>query len=128
MVPAIQLSSGECPTAVPCHPPPDVSELPIIKDGLPHLEPDHVCWFPLGTLTPEEFERAARNPWRFSVKCEDLYDKRHTFNFIMDFSLFKGTMFELHYLQEISAQLKSRQLQISSQLAMKAPKPVPKPA
>ena len=45
--------------------PPEINELPVIKDGLKYLEPSQVYRFPLGTLSPAEYERAIEAPWTF---------------------------------------------------------------
>ena len=102
--------------------PPEIPELPLIKNGLENLEPRHVHRFFLGTVTSREFERAAKNPWGFCVTCEDIYGNRYSNNYTLDFSLFQGMLVESNQLKEmsghlekISGYLKSIQANLSKQ-------------
>ena len=85
--------------------PPEIPDLPIIKNGLAYLEPSQVYRFPLGTVTSEEFERAVENPWTFCIKYEDLYGRHNRDIYTIDFSLFSGSMFESNHFKEMSAHL-----------------------
>ena len=100
--------------------PPAVSDLPIIKKGLTYLEPSQVYRFLLGAVTSEEFDRAAQKPWTFIIKYEDLYGRRYKDTYTVDFSLFRGSMFDKNRFQEMSSQLKqiSKSLQ-SIEIALK---------
>ena len=85
--------------------PPVIDELPIIKDGLDYLEPNQAYRFPLGTVSPDEYERATEAPWTFRTQYESLYGKRRTDTYIVDFSQFRGTFFEPNDLKEIAGHL-----------------------
>jgi len=82
--------------------PPVIDELPIIKNGLDYLEPNQAYRFPLGTVSPDEYERATEAPWTFRTQYESLYGKRRTDTYIVDFSQFRGTFFEPNHLREIA--------------------------
>ncbi len=82
--------------------PPVIDELPIIKNGLDYLEPNQAYRFPLGTVSPDEYERATEAPWTFRTQYESLYGKRRTDIYIVDFSQFRGTFFEPNHLREIA--------------------------
>ena len=87
------------------NPLPEIPELSIIKNGLDYLDPSQVYRFHMGISSPGEFERAVKKPWKFCVRYEDLYGKRHTANHTVDFSLFSGTLFQPNHLKEISKHL-----------------------
>ena len=87
--------------------PPAIDELPIIKNGLDYLEPNQVYRFPLGTVSPDEYERAVETPWTFRTQYESLYGKRKTVTFIVDFSQFRGMLFESNSLKEIANHMKA---------------------
>ena len=87
--------------------PPRINQLPVIKDGLDYLEPNQVYRFPLGTVIAEEFERAAKSPWTFRTQYESLYGKRKKDICIVDFSQFRGMLFEPNHLDKIAKHLDS---------------------
>ena len=87
--------------------PPKIDELPVIRDGLDYLEPNQVYRFPLGTVSPEEYERAVENPWTFRTQYESLYGKRKTDTYIVDFSQFRGMLFESNHLKEIAKHMEA---------------------
>ena len=80
---------------------PTVDQLPVIEKGLDFLEPGQTFRFPLGTVTVEEFNRAAEAPWTFQVQYENLYGKRKRAAYTVDFSQFRGMVFEPIALNEI---------------------------
>ena len=87
--------------------PPKIDELPVIRDGLDYLEPNQVYRFPLGTVSPEEYERAVETPWTFRTQYESLYGKPRTDTYIVDFSQFRGMFFESNHLKEIAGHMKA---------------------
>ena len=89
--------------------PPCVEELAIIKNGLDHLEAGQTFRFFLGTVTPQEFERASQSPWVFHTEYEDMYGKFLKDTYTVDFSFFSGMFFEPDRLEEISTALKDLQ-------------------
>ena len=86
--------------------PPEINELPVIRDGLDFLEPNQVYRFPLGTVSPEEFERAVKARWIFRTRYESLHGKPRTDTHFVDFSQFRGTFFESNHLKEIAEHMK----------------------
>lgn len=95
--------------------PPTIPELPIVKNGLDYLEHGQVFRFPLGTVMPDEFDRAARCPWKFNVQYEDIYGKLYSNDYTVDFAIFSGGMFETNHMQEISDQLKEISTALNSE-------------
>ena len=89
--------------------PPAIDELPVIKNGLDNLEPSQVYRFPLGTVYPEEYERAVKAPWIFRTKYKNLYGKPRNCTSIVDFSQFRGMLFEPNHLKEIAEHMKNVQ-------------------
>ena len=87
--------------------PPTIGELPIIKNGLDYLEPNQAYRFPLGTVSSDEYERAIETPWTFRTQYESLYGKRRTDTYIVDFSQFRGMLFESNSLEEIANHMKA---------------------
>ena len=87
--------------------PPVIDELPVIKNGLDFLEPNQVYRFPLGTVSSEEYERAAATPWTFRTQYESLFGKRRTDTYVVDFSQFRGMLFEPNHLKEITDHMKA---------------------
>ncbi len=87
--------------------PPAIDELPIIKNGLDYLEPNQSYRFPLGTVSPGEYERAVETPWTFRTQYESLYGKPRTDTYIVDFSQFRGMLFESNHLKEIAGHMKA---------------------
>ena len=87
--------------------PPVIDELPIIKNGLDYLEPNQTYRFPLGTVFPEEFERATESPWIFRTHYGSLYGKQRTDTYVLDFSQFRGMFFESNHLKEIAEHMKT---------------------
>ena len=86
---------------------PTVDQLPVIKKGLDFLEPGQIFRFPIGTVSEEEFDRATGAPWTFQVQYENLYGKRKKAAYIVDFSQFRGMVFEPNALKEIEKHLDS---------------------
>lgn len=86
--------------------PPEINELSVIRDGLDFLEPGQVYRFPLGTVSPKEYERAVEAPWTFRTQYESLYGKPKTDTYIVDFSQFRGMFFEPNHLREIADHIK----------------------
>ena len=89
--------------------PPEVNELPVIRDGLDYLEPGQVYRFPLGTVSPEEYERAVTTPWTFHAQYESLHGKLMNNTYVIDFSQFTGMFFEPNHLKEIAEHLETMQ-------------------
>ena len=87
--------------------PPGVNELPVIRDGLDYLEPNQVYRFPLGTVSAEEYERAVKACWTFRTQYESLYGKRTTDTSIVDFSHFRGMLFEPNHLKEVAGHMEA---------------------
>ena len=87
--------------------PPAIDELPTIKNGLDSLEPNQIYRFPLGTVSKEEFERAAEAPWTFRTQYENLYGKPREDTSTVDFSQFRGMLFESNHLKEIADHMKA---------------------
>ena len=87
--------------------PPAIDELPIIKNGLDYLEPNQAYRFPLGTVSSDEYERATETPWTFRTRYESLYGKRKTDTYIVDFSQFRGMLFESNHLKEIAKHMEA---------------------
>ena len=87
--------------------PPEINELPVIRDGLDYMEPNQVYRFPLGSVSPEEYERAVEAPWTFRTQYESLYGKRRTDAHIVDFAQFRGMLFESNYLKQIAEHIKT---------------------
>lgn len=93
---------------------PTVDKLPIIKKGLDYLEPGQMFRFPMGTVTADEFERAIEAPWTFHVEYENLYGKQRMCVYTVDFSQFRGMVFEPNRLKEIAGHLEAISRDISS--------------
>ena len=89
--------------------PPAINELPVIKDGLDYLEPNQTYRFPLGTVSPAEYEHAVETPWIFRAKYESLHGKLRTDTYVVDFSQFRGMLFEPNHLKEIAGRMKAVQ-------------------
>ena len=87
--------------------PPEINELPVIRDGLDYLEPNQVYRFPLGTVSPEEYERAVETPWTFRTQYESLYGNPRTDTYIVEFSQFRGMIFDSNHLKEIAEHMKA---------------------
>ena len=85
---------------------PMVDQLPVIKDGLDYLERGQTIRFPIGTVSEEEFDRAAESPWHFRVRYENLHGKQRNVTHTLDFSLLRGTVFVPNRLKEMSQHLK----------------------
>ena len=85
--------------------PPTVDQLPAIKDGLDYMESGRTLRFTLGTVHPQEFQRAIQEPWRFLVKYQNLGGKKKRSTFVVDFSQFLGGVFSPNRLEEISDHL-----------------------
>lgn len=86
---------------------PTVDQLPVIRDGLDYLEPGQTWRFPIGTVSEDEFERAAKAPWVFHVRYKNLFGKRRSDTHQIEFSLLRGTFFVPNRLKEISQHLDS---------------------
>ena len=84
------------------HSPPEINKLPVIRDGIDFLEPNQGYRFPLGTVSPEEYERAVKAPWIFRTQYKSSYGKPRTDTHIVDFSQFRGMLFEPNHLRENS--------------------------
>ncbi len=89
--------------------PPELNELSVIKDGLEYLEPNQVYRFFLGTVSPKEFERAVKAPWRFCTEYENLRGKLRTETYTVDFSQFKGMFFDANPLKDIAGYIQDIQ-------------------
>ena len=87
--------------------PPTVDQLPVIKNGLDFLETGQIFRFPIGTVSKEEFERAAKSPWTFKVKYRNIFGKLGKVTHTIDFSLLRGTFFVPNRLKEIADHLES---------------------
>ena len=87
--------------------PPAVDELTIIKNGLDYLEPNQTYRFPLGSVSPKEFERAVEAPWTFRTHYESLYGKPGTDTYVVDFSQSRGMFFEPNHLEELAEHIKT---------------------
>ena len=85
--------------------PPTVDQLPAIKDGLDYMEAGCTLRFTLGTVSPQEFDRAAQDPWRFVVKYKNLAGKTRKSSYVVDFSQFRGQFFIRNHMKEISDHL-----------------------
>lgn len=85
--------------------PPPVDRLPAITDGLDYMAAGRELRFTLGTVSPQESQRAIQQPWRFCVKYENLSGKRRNGHFVVDFSQFLGGVFSPNRLEEISNHL-----------------------
>ena len=85
--------------------PPQVDELPAIKDGLDYLEPGQAYRYPVGIVFPEEFERAAEKPWVFQIEYENQHGQKRTGTNIIDFSQFRGMFSEPNHLEQIADHL-----------------------
>ena len=94
--------------------PPEINELPVTRNGLDSLEPSQVYRFPLGTVSPEEYERAIETPWTFLTKYENLYGEPRSGTHIVDFSQFRGMLFQPSHLKEIAEHMKTVQKDLHS--------------
>lgn len=92
---------------------PPVDQLPVVRDGLDFLESGQMLRFPLGTVSPEEYDRAIEAPWTFHVQYENLYGKTGESVYTVDFSQFRGMVFEPNRLKEIAEHLESISKDIS---------------
>ena len=91
-------------------PPPPIPELPVIRDGINYMAPGETLRFYLGNVTSKaEFDRAASNPWTFTVRQQDLSGKSNSRTYILDFSQFRGMFNDHVWLEEIAKHLKSVQ-------------------
>ena len=86
--------------------PPTVDQLPTIKDGIEHMEPGYTLPFSLGTVSPEEFNRAIQDPWKFDVRYENFSGARKKDTYVIDFNQFRGQMFEELWLKQITNHLR----------------------
>ena len=89
--------------------PPTVDQLPAIKEGLDLMEAGYTLRFALGNVSPEEFDRAIQDPWKFYVSYKNLSGKKTSVPYIVDFSRFKGQVFAKNWMQEISDSLANMQ-------------------
>ena len=87
--------------------PPQLNELPAIKDGLDYMEAGYTLRFTLGTVTTEEFQRAAQKPWTITVRYKNLVGKSVESTYVLDFSQFQGTIFRRNWAKEGSNSLDS---------------------
>ena len=85
--------------------PPAVDQLPAIKQGLDYMATGYALIYQLGTVSPEEFERASLGPWRFNVSYENLAGEKSSNTCVLDFSHFRGTMLTKDWLKEITGHL-----------------------
>ena len=85
--------------------PPAVDQLPAIKQGIDYMATGYALIYQLGTVTPEEFERASLSPWRFNVSYENLAGETSSSTCVLDFSHFRGTMLSKDWMKEISGHL-----------------------
>ena len=87
--------------------PPQVDQLPAIRDGLDYLEVGQTLRYTLGVVSPEEFERASKNPWKFVVEYRNFANRKRKDTYVLDFSQFKGGTFAKNWIEEISKSLTS---------------------
>ena len=85
--------------------PPTVDQLPVIKDGLDYMETGQTFRFTLGIVSREEFDRAAQAPWTFCTKYENLYGRTKEDIYVVDFSQFRGGIFDTNWPEKISKHL-----------------------
>lgn len=93
---------------------PTVDKWPVIKDGMEYLEPGETLRFPIGTVSVEGFRSATQAPWTLAVKCESLHGKQYEASFTLDFSRFRGMVFEPNRLREIAGHLEAISRDISN--------------
>ena len=77
------------------------------------METDQTFRFFLGTVTTEEFHRAVKSPWTFTITYEDLYGDTKKNTYIADFSQFLGETFDENWMKDISKHLDSIQKDIN---------------
>ncbi len=87
--------------------PPEIYELPVIRDGTDYLEPNQEYRVPLGAVSPAEYERAVKAPMTFRAQYKSSHGKPRTDTHIVDFSQFRGMLFEPNHLREIAKQMKT---------------------
>ena len=92
---------------------PTVDQWPVIKDGIDSLEAGQIFRYPLGTVSVEGYKRAIENPWIIHVLYENQYGESRNTLHTVDFSKFRGTVFERNMLREIADQLEAIRKEIS---------------
>ena len=85
--------------------PPKVDELPAIRNGIDFMEAGFTLRFTLGTVTEEEFRRAAQEPWTINVQYNSIIGKPMRNTYVVDFSQFEGTLFRRNWSKETSKSL-----------------------
>ena len=60
----------------------------------------------LGSVSPEEYERAVEVPWIFRTQYENSYGKRLIDKHIVDFAQFRGVFFESNYMEQMAEHTK----------------------
>ena len=93
--------------------PPSVDQLPLIKNGLDYMGTGEIFRFTLGSVTPEEFRRAAQAPWIFNTIYQNLYGKQKKETYVVDISHFEGGVFDTNWLETISIDLSKMQKDLS---------------
>ena len=93
--------------------PPQVNQLPAIRDGLDYMEVGYTLRFTLGTVTEEEFRRAAQEPWTIDVRYKNLIGKPIRSTCVVDFSQFHGSLFRRNWIKEASKSLDSMSKEMS---------------
>ena len=92
--------------------PPPVDELPLIKDGTSHMSTNVEMRFHIGSPTPDEFERACKQPWVFKTRYEGFDGSEHSAEFTIDFTHFRGTFFDRDEMSDIARHLKDIERQL----------------
>ena len=93
--------------------PPQVDQLPAIRDGLDYMEAGYTLRFTLGTVTEEEFRRASQKPWIINVRYRNLIGKPIRNTYVVDFSQLQGTFFRRNWIKETSKSLDSINKELS---------------
>ena len=80
-----------------------IEEISVLKDGLAYLEPRQTLRFFLGR---PELNNIGQIPWTFHSKYETLSGEAVRDTYIVDFSQFRGIVYDMDWLGDIAQSLK----------------------
>ena len=86
---------------------PEMHRLPIIKEGVPFMETGETLRYFLGMTSKQAFKYAAATPWTFCAEYQNLSGDQKNDAYRVDFSQFKGMLFDRNYLEQIAKHLDS---------------------
>ena len=94
------------------NPGPEIEQLSVFKDGIAYMEPGETLRYFLGMTTREAFECATKTPWTFCAEYQNLAGDSKNDVYKVDFSQFKGVLFDRNYLEQMNRHLESIQIDI----------------